>query len=66
MGRALKEMLRTLAPRQRRAVEKRSAVLIAQELSIGDTRNTMNLSRTEKLEPNAAKSKGKGRTDAKG
>lgn len=41
MGRALKEMLQTLAPRERRAVDKRAADLIARERSRGDLNKDM-------------------------
>ena len=41
MGGTLEEMLQTLSPAQRSAVEKRAAILIAEELSLGDLRKAM-------------------------
>ena len=47
MGRTLDEMLETLSPAQRRAVEKRSATLITEELSLRDLRKAMNLTQSD-------------------
>ena len=47
MGRSLDEMMTTLSAGQRRAVEKRTATLIAEELSLRDLRKAMNLTQTD-------------------
>ncbi len=47
MGRTLDEMLQTLSPTQRRAVAKRTAVLIAEELSLRDLRKAMRLTQSD-------------------
>jgi len=47
MGRTLEEMLATLSPAQRHAVEKRTATLIAEELSLRDLRKAMNLTQAD-------------------
>jgi hypothetical protein len=47
MGRTLEEMLETLSPAQRRAVEKRTATLIAEQLSLRDLRKAMKLTQTD-------------------
>lgn len=47
MGRTLEEMLEMLSPTQRRAVEKRTAALIAEELSLRDLRKAMKLTQSD-------------------
>ncbi|MCX7058819.1 MAG: XRE family transcriptional regulator [Proteobacteria bacterium] len=47
MGGTLEEMLQTLSPAQRSAVEKRAAILIAEELSLGDLRKAMHLTQAD-------------------
>ena len=47
MGRTLEDMMETLTPAQRRAVEARSRELIAEELSLRDLRKAMKLTQTD-------------------
>jgi hypothetical protein len=46
MGRTLDEMLKSLAPAQRAAVERRAGELIAEELSLRDLRKALNLTQS--------------------
>ena len=47
MGRTFEEMLEALSPAQRRAVEKRTATLIGEELPLRDLRKAMKLTQTD-------------------
>jgi len=47
MGRTLDDLLKELSLAQRRAVAKRTAALIAEELSLSDLRKALNLTQTD-------------------